>query len=421
MKLPLALLASLLLVGCGSSAGTIDLARSTVARAATPAADATSAAEAVNAFGFDLLRKLDQHQNAVISPASIAIALGMARAGAKGETAAQMDQVLHDLASDGHPTWLNALDAALASRSGTFKDSANTDRDVVLRIANAPFAQKDERWDQAFLDALASRFGAGVRLVDYKTAAEPARKAINTWVSDQTEQRIKELLAQGTLDDSTRLVLVNAIYLKAAWARAFEATATQPAAFHRLDGSSVDVPTMRLGTNLPYAEGRGWKAVELPYVGGQLAMTVVVPDDLASFLQGANGATFGAIAAALADNRPLVDLSLPKFSIETKADLGDVLSALGMPDAFDPDRADFSGMTTQEQLYVSRVIHQANIDVDEKGTTASAATAVVMDATAAPGDQVTLQVDRPFVFALRDVTTGAIVFLGEVTDPSLGR
>jgi serpin B len=421
MKLLSFLLASVVLAACGSSAGTIDIARSSIARTAAPAADAILAAEAVNAFGFDLLRRLGGHDNTVISPASIAIALGMARAGAKGQTAAEMDAVLHGLAADDHPTWLNALDAALASRSGTFKDTSNTDRDVVLRIANAPFAQEGEAWDQAFLDALAQRFGAGVRLVDYRTAAEDARRAINGWVADQTEQRIKELLGQGTLDDTTRLVLVNAIYLKAAWQRAFEPSLTKPASFTRLDGSVVDVPTMHLGTELPYAEGSGWKAVELPYIGGQLAMTIVVPDDLAAFVSHADGAMFGSIATALAARRPLVDVAVPKFSIETKAELGSVLEGLGMADAFDPNRADFSGMTTQERLYVSIVIHQANIDVDEKGTTASAATAVVMDASSAPLDHVTLNVDRPFLFALRDVTTGAIVFLGQVTDPAATR
>ena len=272
-----------------------------------------------------------------------------------------------------------------------------------------------------FLDALAGRFDAGVRLVDFKTATEAARQAINAWVAGQTEDRIKELLVQGTLDDMTRLVLVNAIYLKAAWATAFDPKATQPAAFTRPDGSVVQVPTMHLGTELSYAEGQGWRAVELPYVGGQLAMTIVVPDDLASFVRTADATTIDTIVQGLANRRPEVDLALPSFSIETKTELASVLSSLGMPLAFDPNGADFSGMTTQERLYIGAVIHQANIDVDEKGTEASAATAVVMEASAAPLDHVTFQVDRPFLFLLRDTTSGAIVFLGQVTDPSLTR
>jgi len=420
VKRSISILACLLLIGCGST-GTIDVAKAAVARQQAPASDAALAAEAVNAFGLDLLRASGPTGNAVLSPASIAIALGMARAGAVGETAAQMDTVLHDVASDAHPTWLNALDAALASRTGTFKDVAGHDQQITLRIANAPFAQKDLTLQPAFLDALAGRFDAGVRLVDFKTATEAARQAINAWVAGQTEDRIKELLVQGTLDDMTRLVLVNAIYLKAAWATAFDPKATQPAAFTRPDGSVVQVPTMHLGTELSYAEGQGWRAVELPYVGGQLAMTIVVPDDLASFVRTADATTIDAIVRGLANRRPEVDLALPSFSIETKTELASVLSSLGMPLAFDPNGADFSGMTTQERLYIGAVIHQANIDVDEKGTEASAATAVVMEASAAPLDHVTFQVDRPFLFLLRDTTSGAIVFLGQVTDPSLTR
>jgi serpin B len=421
MKPLVMLLACALLVGCGST-GAIDLARSTVARADAPAADANLAADAVNAFGFDVLRQVDQHQNAVISPPSIAIALGMARAGARGETASQMDQVLHDVASDAHPTWLNALDATLTSRTGTFKDASGTDQQVTLRIANAPFAQKDEAWNQDFLDALATRFGAGVRLVDYKSATEAARQAINAWVSDQTEQRIRELLAQGTLDDMTRLVLVNAVYLKAQWQHAFEPTLTKPATFTRPDGSMIQVPTMHLETELSYAQGAGWRAVELPYVGGELAMTLILPDDPTAFVLHADDQTLAVIVAGLKTRQPLVTLAFPKFSFETKTDLVSVLGALGMPDAFrppdEPNGADFSAMTTQEGLFISHVIHQATIDVDEKGTTATAATAAVAEAASLPADHVTLDLNRPFLFALRDTTTGAIVFLGEVTDPS---
>jgi serpin B len=421
MKHLLALLACVAVAGCGSSVGSITLARADVARAAAPSADASSAAAAVNAFGFELLRAMGEHGDAVVSPASIALALAMARAGAVGDTAAQMDRVLHDAASDGHPTWLNALEAALASRSGTFKDAAGKDQPVTLRIANAPFSQQGLTLQPAYLRALAERFGAGVRLVDYVTATETARLAINGWVADQTERRIKELLAKGVLDPQTRLVLVNAIYLKAAWLNPFDEKATGPAPFTHLDGSTTDVATMHLTADLPYAEGDGWRAVELPYVGGpagSLALDVIVPDDFAAFTASLDATRFDAIVAGLADGQANVTLSLPKFGTETKVDLADVLSSLGMPDAFDRDRADFSGITTQERLYISAVIHQANIDVDEKGTEAAAATAVVMRATAMPGGHVTFNVDRPFVFALRDVATGAVVFLGQITTPA---
>jgi serpin B len=357
--------------------------------------------------------------DAVVSPASIALALAMARAGALGETASQMDAVLHDAASDAHPTWMNALEAALASRTGTFKDAGGKDQAVSLRIANATFSQADMHLQPAYLRALAERFGAGMRLVDFRTATEAARLAINGWVADQTEQRIRELLEKGVLDDMTRLVLVNAIYLKAAWLNPFQENATAPAPFTHLDGATSEVPTMHLVAELPYAEGDGWRAVELPYVGDSLAMTIVVPDDFAAFTAGLDAPTFRAITDALAESQPEVTLAFPKFGTETKVDLATVLAEMGMPLAFDPYRADFSGITTEAQLYISAVIHQANIDVDEKGTEAAAATAVVMRDTAMPADHVTFNVDHPFVFALRDVPTGSIVFLGQITTPTV--
>ncbi len=416
--------ASLALSACSSApsvppGGTIELARSAVARVSANPADAALAGSAINAFGLELYAKLAAGTpNAVISPASIALALGMARAGAKGQTAAEMDAVLHNLASDANASWLNALDAALATRSGTFKDDSGNDLAVTLRIANAPFAQKGMALQQAYLDALAARYGAGLRLVDYITATETARKAINGWVSDQTEQRIPELLQPGVLDDMSRLTLVNAIYLKAAWQDPFEVSATADGAFTTADGKTVTVPLMHATTSLRYAKGAGWQAVEIPYIRGSLAMTVILPDNLTAFEQGFDGAKLDAITSALADTQ--VTLTLPKFSIETKAELGKLLETLGMPTAFS-DKADFSGITTAEQLAISAVIHQANIDVDEKGTTAAAATAVVLRATAMPAQPVAFTADRPFLFALRDVPTGTALFIGRVGDPSITR
>jgi serpin B len=323
---------------------------------------------------------------------------------------------MHDAASDEHAAWLNALDAALASRSGTFEDLNGDEHELVLRIANAPFAQRGLTLQEAYLDALATRFGAGLRLVDYIGAVEEAREQINGWVSEQTEERIPELLEAGVLSEDTRLTLVNAIYLKATWARPFNADFTQPGAFLRLDGSTVEVPMMTTGESFPYAEGPGWRAVEVPYLGDSLAMTVIVPDDLDAFEADLDADAFALMVDALSPAD--VVLSLPRFSTETKLGLGPALRELGMPAAFDPARADFSGITAEERLFIAAVIHQANIDVDESGTEAAAATAIVMDGGAAPGEPITLVVDRPFLFALRDTATGAIVFLGRITDPS---
>ena len=409
---------ALAVVTACSGTGPVGLAIAAVPRASAAPADANAAGEAIDRFSFELLRAaLPSGQSGVISPASVVLALAMARAGARGTTATQMDAVLHDVASDANAGWLNALDAALATRSGTFKDEAGQDRTVTLRIANAAFAQRDMKFEPAYLEALAARYGAGVRLVDYVADPEAARLAINGWVKDRTEKRIPELIPEGVIDQLTALVLVNAIYLKAAWATAFPEAATKPAGFTRVDGTTTQVPTMFVTADLGYAAGDGWRAVELLYVGGSLALDVIVPDDLATFEASLDGTRWQAITAALVETQ--VDLGMPKFGLETMADLRTVLAALGMPDAFDAGLADFSGMTAADRLVITAVIHQANIDVDEKGTEAAAATAVVMGRTSLPARTATLLVDRPFLFVLRDVPTGAILFIGRVMEPAI--
>ena len=399
--------------------GDVGVAQADVPRASTSPADATEAGAALDAFGLDLYRALSPGQtNMVFSPTSISLALAMARAGARGQTAAEMDAVMHALASDEHAGWLNALDQALASRSGTSTDDSGQALPVTLRIANAPFAQQGMPLEAAYLETLAARYGAGLRLVDYISATEAARQTINAWVDERTEQRIPELLVEGVLTPATRLALVNAIYLKAPWQTPFEPKATQEGVFTRADGSTVEVPFMTTTASLPYASGDGWQAVEIPYVGGSLALTIILPDDLADFERALTPDGLAAITSSLSDTQ--VALEMPRFGIESKTELATILAALGMPTAFG-DGADFSGITTAEQLAISNVIHQANIDVDEKGTEAAAATVVMMEESAMPSEPLSVRVDRPFLFALRDVPTGAMLFLGRVGDPSIER
>ena len=409
-------LAGSIVWGCTGQAAAMPVASSQATRAAGSAQGAGQAAAAINAFGIDYyVQALTKSGNAVASPASIVLALSMAQEGAVGDTAAQIDKVLHGASGTDSGNGINSLDRALSALSGTYSNSRGDEEPLTLRIANAPFAQSNYAFRQAYLDVLASRHGAAVRLVDFKADAEGARRQINAWVADRTDNRIPALL--DSLDDSTRLVLVNAIYLKASWLTPFEESATQDAPFVRTDGSKVNVPTMStLLESGRYAAGTGWQAVELPYAGPSLAMTVIVPDDLAAFEKTFDAASFAAITAALAPSS--VDLTLPRFKIESKTDLATELSAMGMPLAFDRARADFSGITTEEPLYISKGIHQANISVDEKGTEGAAATAVVMLAGSAPIAKVaTVHVDRPFIFAVRDTATGAILFLGRVVDP----
>ena len=396
----------------------VELAMADAPRAEASPADAHAAADGINALGFDLLRLIaSEQENAVLSPASIAIALGMARAGARGTTAAEMDAVMRGIGAPENAAWLNALDQALASRTGSFTDDSGETHDLTLRIANAPFSQQGMPLEEAYLNALAEAYGAGVRLVDYIGDAEGSRRLINAWVDEQTEHRIEELLPEDSVDALTRLILVNAIYLKAPWRVPFTEEATADGAFTRADGSTVQVPMMATAHHMAYAAGPGWHAVDLPYVGDKLSMLLILPDDPAEFTATLDPGQLDAIVAGLGSTR--VELRMPKFGIETQAELKPLLSALGMPTAFDDNKADFSGITTAERLFISAVVHQANIDVDEAGTEAAAATAVIGSTTGGPPPEtIELHFDRPFLFALRDIETGAVLFLGAVGDPS---
>ena len=418
------ILALVTLSGCGPAGGgagtrgDIALAAADVPRLVTTAHDASDAGTAVNAFGLDLYRHIaaqDATANAVLSPASIALALAMARAGARGRTATEMDAVLHDFGTDEHAAWPAALDAALAARSGTFSDRNGKPADVTLRIANATFAQRDMSLEPAYLDALAARFGAGLRLVDFKHAPEPARALINGWVADQTEQRIPQLLAEGTIHDKTRLALVNAIYLKAAWQTPFDDGGTGPGPFRRSDGTD-----RRRADDERH--GRVRVRVGRRVAGGRAAVRRRQARDAGRRARRHRGVRGDARRAGPGRDHGAIEprevnLGLPKFGARSQLQLGDILATLGMPAAF-TDHADFSGITAEDRLLIDAVVHQADIDVDEQGTEASAATAVLMRPASLPIDVVDLTVDRPFLFALRDLETGAVVFLGRIVDPS---
>jgi serpin B len=431
------------------------LARSDVARATADPAAAKKAAASIAAFGVDLYRRmledgtLDPKANAVFSPTSIALALGMARAGAAGETAAQMDDVLHVTGWEALGAGLNALERALASRNASWKDDEGTERSTALRIANAAFAQQGWAIQQAFLDRIASTFGSGLRLVDYQADPDAARQIINAWVKKRTQGRIPELLGPPDVTADTRLYLVNAVYLKAEWEQWFYETA--PGAFTLLDGSRITVPTMQSWRGAwdmaPYAQSDGWRATEVrfqhPRSGSPLAMVLVRPDDLSAFEASLTPKKLAGIVAKLDAERARWDrpldcggsggeggcypydlrLLMPKFGIETRAALNDTLKAVGMPLAFEPGVADFTGIHVPEdpldRAYISKVVHQANIEVDERGAEAAAATAVGVSTGGGPSPlkRITLRLDRPFLFVLRDVETGAILFMGRVVDP----
>ena len=431
-----------------------ELAAAVLAQPAGNVAAAKAEAQALNGFGLALYLELLHDpaaaigdKGAVVSPASITLALAMARAGANGETATQMDRVLRVNGWDDLSGGLGSLSSLLASTDAGWADGDGRQHQLALRIANMAFSQQGYPIEAAYLDRIGKAFGSGLGLVDYVRDAEAARQAINGWVGRQTLGRIPELLDRGKVTAATRLVLVNAMYLKAEWAHPFDPDQTTGRVFTTLAETTVTVPTMTLlgGQDIALASGAGWQATELRYAnppdGRTLAMTLILPDDLRLFERSLTGEGLAAIGRAITVEQDRisrsteatgtdscgtypynVQLYLPRFGVGTRAGLNDPLAALGMPIAFDPMEADFSGMTTADRLYIAFVIHQANIDVDEKGTEAAAATAVGMDVGGCTGpsplETRTLRLDHPFMFLLRDVETGAILFMGRVTDPS---
>ena len=382
-----------------------------------PSADAQELADGNTAFAFDLYQALQSEKgNLFFSPYSISTALAMTYAGARGETEQQMADTLHFSLPQTqlHPAF-NSLDLQLTTNEEGGKSDEITD--FTLRIANSLWGQQGYPFLEEFLDMLAENYGAGMRLVDFVTASEPARIAINDWVSDQTEEKIKDLIPQGTIGPMTRLVLANAIYFYANWQRQFDPNDTRDAAFTLLNEEQVTVPMMSQLSGLLYTQGEGYQAVEMPYVGGKAAMTIVVPDsgEFGNFEASLTVSQIDQIIANLELKQ--VQLSLPKFTYESEFSLAGTLAQMGMRDAVDPMAANFSGMDDTRELFISEVIHKAFVAVDEEGTEAAAATAVVMECSAMPMVDVTLTIERPFIYLIRDTDNGSILFMGRVLNP----
>lgn len=375
-----------------------------------------------NAFALDLYRALGQTNlpeqpsgNLFYSPYSLSSALAMTYAGARGATAQQMAQVLRfQLPADRlHPAF-NSLDTQLAKRGQGAQGKDG--KGFRLRNVNALWGQNGYTFLPAFLDTLAQNYGAGLRLLDFQKTEE-ARQTINAWVERQTEDRIKDLIALGALDAATRLVLTNAIYFNAAWASPFEPAQTRDGPFNLADGSQVNVPMMHKTDTYSYAQGDGYQAVELPYDQRELSMLILLPSagPLSAFEKSLDDKRVDGIVKSLQDKR--LALSLPKWQFEASFQLAETLSKLGMRDAFMTGAADFSGMDGTRNLYIGQVIHKAFVAVDETGTEAAAATAVILPASGIAEAPLVVTIDRPFIFLIRDNATGAILFVGRVMKP----
>ena len=379
------------------------------------AAEAVALSTANNQFAVDLWHRVDAAPgNLAISPASITTALAMVWGGARGDTAAQMRAVLHFDADAGE----------IASRWGRLSQALqDPDRQIAVRIANRLFGEAGYPFERAFLDDTRSAFGAAFEPVAFSSKPDAVRARINDWVEQRTEHRIKDLLAPGVVTQDTRLVLVNAIYFLADWANPFRKDATVDRDFV-VGASRKRVKMMRSVASYRYAKSDGVTVLELPYKGNGTSMLVLLPDradGLADLERTLDASRLTAWTAALTPGE--VNVSLPRFTIDSAPlALAEHLAALGMPAAFDPRKADFTGIAApsnaDERLSISSVVHKAFVRVDEQGTEAAAATAALIGTTSARPAPIPFTADHPFLFAIVDSESSLVLFLGRVTDPS---
>ena len=409
-----------LLVGCtapGVSAGVLESDKPRVTNPSVSVGDSQSLVNGNQQFAFDLYQTLltSNTGNIFYSPHSISEALAMTWAGARTTTETEMAQTLHFTLSQDklHPTF-DKLDLELATRSQNASDKSDQ-KGFKLNVVNAIWGQKDYKFLPAFLDVLKQNYGAGLRILDFIKEPEESRTTINDWVADQTNQKIKDLIPQGVINDATRMVLTNAIYFNAAWKYKFEKTATTKGTFTNLTGSASSVDMMRILEPFKYGEGSNYQAIELLYDGDQIGMDIILPKSgtFGDFEKNMTAEQVNNILKGMTQQG--VELTMPKFNIESEFSLKTQLTQIGMPEAFTSD-ADLSGMTGLKDLYIQDVVHKSFVNVDEEGTEAAAATGVVVGVTSILVPQATMTVDHPFVFLIRDIPTGEILFIGRVAE-----
>jgi serine protease inhibitor len=395
----------------------------------------TTAARAVNNLALDLLAHAAQPQeNTAFSPYSIQLALVMTYAGAEGDTRHQMARVLHYPPSDPDIVRdfarlqddLDEMAHRTAKIAAESKKAGGPSEPITLTVANRLFGQRGYDFRPAFLELLKKTLDSPLEALDFISDSAGATKHINGWIAEQTRERIRDLIPPNALNKETRLVLANAVYLKAPWKEEFKQNQTVPAAFHFADGSSADVPTMRRQDAFGYAKHDGFVAVALPYTGGDLQFLVILPDTAVGLPKLESKLTPDLLAECTRLKPEEIVLYLPKWRLEPPLfALRKTFEALGMEMAFDVPQgsANFNGIAPRrpnDYLYISNVFHKTFVEIDEKGTEAAAATAVVMMRATAHLDEpkpVEVRVDRPFLFAIQHRPSGACLFIGRIMDP----
>jgi serpin B len=361
----------------------------------------------------DLWAKVRKHENLAIAPASVSLALGMTWAGARGVTAEEMGRVMH-LGGE-----TETMIASMGEQLRAWNDPAL--QSYELRVVDRLFGERTASFEPDFLALVERSFGAPLEKVDFMGNYDGARARINKWVEDSTKDRIVDLLPIGSVSAETRLVLTNAVYFKGDWLHPFEGNDTREQTFHVGGTRPANVKTMHQIVHVGHVKTDGLQMIELPYVGGDLAMDILLPARKDGLDELANALDEARFAALVGELKPTtVDVALPKFELEMAESLSlrDALVELGMRRAFGD--ADFTGIsTTISPLFISQVFHKTFVAVDEEGTEAAAATAVVMatESTFVMPDSVPFIADHPFLFVLRDVHTGTIMFIGQLIDP----
>ncbi len=364
-----------------------------------------------NRFAFDLYGRLRSRPgNLFCSPQNISTAFAMTFAGAAGGTRDEMAAVFHFPASQ--DSFHAAFGAVLASL-----DRGTALGGYQLSLANRLWGQRGMGFLPAFLDITRRHYGAQLQTLDFVGHASTSRDTINAWVASKTGGRIPDLMPPNSVNRDTRLVLTSAIYFKGLWENRFDPKYTLVNPFHVAPGVDRSVPTMHATLDCRTGYAAGVQLLELPYRGGDLSMVILLPDSLyglGALEQRLDADTLGAWLATLGDDR--LPVALPRFKITTSLSLVETLTEMGMPSAFQPFQADFSGMDGARDLFIAAAVHKAYVDVNEEGTEAAAATGVSMGATSVPARQ--FVANHPFVFVLRDNITGSLLFVGRVSDPS---
>lgn len=384
----------------------------------TPASKAV--VDGVNAFSLDLYKAIAaEGGNQFLSPASVSLAMGLAYGGARGATATEIREILH---------YPSAPDAFLAEAGPVLKSLDILGEGRELKVANALWADRTLQLQPDYLSAVSTHMAAGLKPVDFAKKSAAARKEINDWVEDRTNDRIKDLLQPGDVDSGTKSVLVNTVYWKGDWEKVFEKEATRPEKYTALGGAVTDVPMMVQQDWFQVAQRGGVRAIQIPYSGRELSMVILLPDDPKGLPALEAKLTRQELGRWMRDldgtsSRETI-LWLPKIHMEARAKLATTMKGLGVRTAFS-DAADFSGITGSPDLKIDEVIHQTFLDVDEKGTEAAAATAVTMVATSAmpgppPPPPFEFRADKPFLFMLRDMRTGLVLFIGRHVEPTKG-